>query len=380
MIEEETQIIKKKEETGFLSELSGSLGDLGTFLPHVLGAISVAGLNPSSIFSSFGLFYLFCGWFYSIPMAVQPMKAASAAVLVQKLSAGEVAAAGIIIGSILLLLGISGLIDKISKITHPGVIGGIQMGLGLSLAILGLKMISTDLFVGGFILVTMLPLLSSRKLPAAVFAVFAGTVLSFMLHPELSLPHVSFGFTWPHIIIPTLADFKNSFFLVALPQLPLTLANAVLVTSAVCNELYGSQAKRVTNKNLSLTMGIGNLITAPFGGYTMCHGSGGVSAHYRFGGRTKLTSYIIGTILILIGLLLGSDGAKLLSLVPESALGCLLFFSGLDLAQGARKTPDKESFFIVLTVAAITLAVNPATAFIGGLLLSKVLEKRIIKI
>ena len=66
-----------------LKELSGALGDLGTFLPHVLGAITVAGLSPVGVFVAFGLFYLGSGAFYGIPVAVQPMKAASPAVLIQ---------------------------------------------------------------------------------------------------------------------------------------------------------------------------------------------------------------------------------------------------------------------------------------------------------
>jgi hypothetical protein len=66
-----------------LDEVSGALGDLGTFLPHILGAITVVGMDPTGIFVTFGLFYAFSGAFYGIPMAVQPMKAASAAVLIQ---------------------------------------------------------------------------------------------------------------------------------------------------------------------------------------------------------------------------------------------------------------------------------------------------------
>lgn len=33
-----------------LDEVSGSLGDLGTFLPHIIGAITVVGMDPTGIF------------------------------------------------------------------------------------------------------------------------------------------------------------------------------------------------------------------------------------------------------------------------------------------------------------------------------------------
>src|SRR5579862_7569229 len=57
-----------------MGEVSGSLGDLGTFLPHIVGAITVVKMDPTGILTTFGLFYAFTGAFYGVPMAVQPMK------------------------------------------------------------------------------------------------------------------------------------------------------------------------------------------------------------------------------------------------------------------------------------------------------------------
>lgn len=365
----------KQNKVSFLGELSGSIGDLGTFLPYVLGAISVAGFNPASIFTGFGLFYLFCGWFYKIPMAVQPMKAASAAVLVHQLTPGEVAAAGLITGAVLLVLGLTGLIDCLARLTPPGVISGIQVGLGLSLAMLGVKMIGKDPLLGWPILILMLFFLQSRRFPAAIMAVAAGIALNFLLHPELVFPSISIGLHFPGITLPAAADFHRGFFLAALPQLPLTLANAVLVTTAVAQELFGDRAARVQDRNLCMTMGAANLLAAPLGGYMMCHGSGGVAAHYRFGGRTKQTAYIIGIMLLTCGIFLGSDSAKVFALIPEAALGCLLFYSGIDLASAAKHIKQRREFFLVLAVAALSLATNPAIAFIAGFILAKGIEK-----
>ena len=65
----------------FIAECGGSCGDLGTFIPHVIGAITVAGLAPFGVLFSFAVFLIGSGWFYKIPMAVQPMKAVSAVIL-----------------------------------------------------------------------------------------------------------------------------------------------------------------------------------------------------------------------------------------------------------------------------------------------------------
>lgn len=43
-----------------------------------------------------------------MPIGVQPMKAASAAVLVEQLTPGEIAGAGIVIGLVFLILGPAG--------------------------------------------------------------------------------------------------------------------------------------------------------------------------------------------------------------------------------------------------------------------------------
>ncbi|MGR6836582.1 putative sulfate/molybdate transporter [Syntrophomonas erecta] len=361
----------KHSRLGLLNELSGSLGDLGTFLPHVLAAITVAGLDATSIFTGFGIFYIFSGWFYGIPMAVQPMKAASAAILVEKVPPEGVAAAGILMGAILLFLGITGLIERLARITPRGVTAGIQLGLGLSLAILGMHMALTDLWLGTIMLVLMLVLLYFKKLPTALIILVVGTIVGLWLHPPQSWPEFIPALHIPEFIWPQARDFGQAFVLITLPQLPLTLTNAVLVTTVISQELYGAKAERVTEKNLSLTMGAANLLAAPWGGYMMCHGSGGVAAHYRYGGRTRLTPFIMGLLLVLAGVLLGKDAVSWLLLVPEAVLGALLFFSGLDLARAARVDDDQGEWFLALLVAALTLAVNPAIAFLSGILIHK---------
>jgi len=84
-----------------------SLGDLGTFLPHIVGAIKVVKMDPTGILTTFGLFYAFTGAFYGVPMAVQPTKAASAAVLIEPMAPAAIAGAGLVIGAVFLILAIT---------------------------------------------------------------------------------------------------------------------------------------------------------------------------------------------------------------------------------------------------------------------------------
>lgn len=99
-----------------MQEVSGALGDLGTFLPHIIGAITVVGMAPASIFVTFGLFYALGGAFYGLPIAVQPMKAASAVVLIEPMEPGAIAAAGLVLGAFFFLVGVTGLVERLARI------------------------------------------------------------------------------------------------------------------------------------------------------------------------------------------------------------------------------------------------------------------------
>jgi hypothetical protein len=89
----------------FLQECSGACGDLGTFIPHVIGAITVAGLGAAGVLFGFGVFLVGSGLFYGLPLPVQPMKAVSAVILTNGLQPGEIAAAGLLMGALLFALG-----------------------------------------------------------------------------------------------------------------------------------------------------------------------------------------------------------------------------------------------------------------------------------
>src|SRR6201998_2113609 len=97
------------QKRSIVKEASGACGDLGTFIPHVIGAMTVAGLAPAGVLFGFGAFLISTGLFYGLPIPVQPMKAVSAVILSDGLRPGEVASAGMMLGVVLLVLGTTGL-------------------------------------------------------------------------------------------------------------------------------------------------------------------------------------------------------------------------------------------------------------------------------
>jgi len=84
---------------------------------------------------------------------------------------------------------------------------------------------------------------------------------------------------------------------------------------------------------------------------------------------------MLGTLFIFMGLFLGDGGLELLRILPAAVLGCLLFYSGIELI-GTFKDAKKEELNVVLLVAAISIAVNPAIGFILGVLVYYALRHR----
>lgn len=352
---------------GGVREVSGAFGDLGTFLPHIIGAITVVGMAPLGILTTFGLFYIVTGIRYGLPIAVQPMKAVSAVLLVEPMDPGAIAGAGLIIGLFFLVVGVTGLINRLARLIPSTVASGLQLGLGLSLSVLGLRMISTQPWLGLGICALILVLLRFNRIPAALIALILGVVLGQVFGVAPPFPDLELGLHLPSVMIPSWEEIVHGTQRAVLPQIPLTLTNAIIITAAVSRQLFPKEGSIVTERNLSITTGLGNLLAAPFGGFPMCHGAGGLSGHYRFGARTATAPVLIGLIFVSLGVLLGDDGFALLKLIPDAVLGGLLLYSGVELARSSKPQDYHEvDLFVVLLMTVICLAFNPAVAFAIG--------------
>ena len=350
----------------FIAECGGSCGDLGTFIPHVIGAIAVAGLAPFGVLSGFALFLIGSGWFYKIPMAVQPMKAVSAVILTAGMTPGEIAAAGMMLGIILLVLGVSGLIGRAARLIPQSVSAGLQLGLGLLMGVLGAKLILATPIIGVAALVTLLALARVPHCPAApitlALAVFIGWVTGDTPRPD----HVSIALGLPQFVIPSWAEIGRSFEIAVIPQLALTLTNAVIVTAALSRELF-PLAPAASERNLAISSGLANVLLAPLGAMPMCHGAGGLQAQYRFGGRTGLTPIILGTVLLVLAIAFSGSAVQLFRIIPIGAVGALLIIAGTDLAVSRRLFDANASCWPVIGVAALlTLLANPALGLVFG--------------
>ena len=383
-------------------ELAGSLGDLGTLLPIAMAMVLINGLNPLGLFFSIGLYYILSGIYFGITVPVQPMKVIGAYAIATSMSASQILASSLIMGLFLLIIGLTGAIEGIRKLTPKSVIRGVQLSTGTLLVISGIKfIIGTSKFqalqhaaepyltvqfvgpiqvglaigvVGG--LATLL-LLDNKKFPAGLIVVLGGLLTGVVLGARVPLANGALGFNLPRLFplaMPGQADFTFALLVLVMPQLPMTLGNAVLAYTDLSREYFGAQSSRLSNRNACISMALANFLSFCLGGMPLCHGAGGLAAHYRFGARTAGSNLMIGIIFVVLALILGNQIVGVFNLLPMSVLGILLIFAGAQLSLTIMDLDNRKDLFTAMLILGITMASNLAAGFLVGIAVAHLLK------
>ncbi|MBV9829579.1 MAG: putative sulfate/molybdate transporter, partial [Alphaproteobacteria bacterium] len=271
---------------------------------------------PTGVLFGFATFLIATGLFYGLPLPVQPMKAISAVILTGGLRPGEVAAAGMMIGVVLLVLGITGWIGRLARAIPQSVSVGLQLGLGILMAALGLKLILETPWIGFASLAALFLLQRIPQCPAAPIVIAAAALAEWATGNGIVLNGFAVSPSVPHLVIPSWPEVWRSFEVAVLPQLSLTLTNAVIVTASLARELFPSTGSVASERRLALSSGLANVLLCPFGAMPMCHGVGGLAAQFRFGARTGLAPIIFGTALLVPAVAFSDHAAALFALIP----------------------------------------------------------------
>lgn len=337
-----------------LEELSGSLADMGSMVPFILGAILIGGFDLAPVMLMFAAAHIATGLYYKIPMSVQPMKAIGALVIAGGLTHGQAVGAGLAVGMFFLLMGMSGTISHIAGSLPRSIIRGTQLGMALIIMVKAFDIISLHTISGGvsILLIGML-FIAGRSNISAISVLGLGFLYGIMIYglpafnPSLDLA----------LYLPRPDEILDGVLIGAVSQIPLTFVNAVLGTSLIVSDLY---SKDIRPGKLAVSTGLMNLVSAPLGGLPMCHGSSGVAAHYKFGARTGGSNMIMGALLIATALFIPAD---FLLLLPAGITGALLLVAGYELGRNFR---DSESIGLTLMVAVVSLITNIGTGFLIG--------------
>ncbi len=384
------------------TEFAGSLGDLGTLLPLAVGMILINNLSPSGIFIGVGLYYIFSGAYFKVTSPVEPMKVISAYAISMGISASQIQASCLWVFILLIIIGSTGLINTIIRYIPKSVVRGVQLSTGLLLLSQGVRLIlgtsslqiiqnmaepsliiqhigflPVGIILGSVAGLLTLLLLDNNRIPAAVVVVGVGILTGVIFGTHEGWDNVKIGFNLPPLLpygLPTFNDFSFALLILILPQMPMTLGNAVVANADLSKQYFPQTGQRVTGKTLCVSMALANLGSFFLGGMPMCHGAGGLASRYRFGARTAGSNLIIGAIFLVIALFFGDQLLPVISLLPMSVLGVLLVFAGTQLALTILDMQTRKDLFVVILIAGIALASNLATGFLTGIVIAWILR------
>ncbi len=385
------------------TEFAGSLGDLGTLLPLAAGLIIINRLDPTGIFFTIGLFYILTGLYFRVTCPVEPMKVISGYAIAMSISAAQIQASCFWVAVILLLFGLTGLIDVITRFISKAVIRGIQLATGILLLTQGVHLmlgssklqlvqgtaepylqiqrvgfLPIGLLLGLGLGLLCLVLLDNKRLPAAVVVIGAGVLIGLLAGSRQGWEDLTLGLNLPALLpygLPTATDFSFALVILILPQIPMTIANAVIANADLSSQYFGKKSSRVTQRGLCVSMALANATSFFLAGIPLCHGAGGLASRYRFGARTGGSNLIIGIIFLLIAVMFGEHTLILVHLLPLSVLGVLLVFAGAQLGLTVIDMHNRKEFFVILLIVGITLAANLAAGFLVGILIDRLISR-----
>jgi sulfate permease, SulP family len=357
------------------AELAGAVADLGVFVPIAVALIVQNGLSATAVLLPAGLLYVAAGLLYRLPVPVQPLKAFGAIAIAQGLGPSEIAAGALLMGSVFIVLGLSGFLDHVAKVFPQPIIRGVQLSVGLLFCQLAWKLTTAPpaafadhsqpiwLLLLGAAAVTILGLVLRRYNVSLIFVALTAIAMTIGFHGALALGPSTLQF--PQL---TLQAFSTAAIALVLPQLPLTFANSCLATADVARTYFGAAADRVRPGRLALSLGVANLVAGAISGMPVCHGAGGMTAHRTFGARTGGAPIFLGTVLLILGLAIGDSLAVVLGGFPLSILAGLLAVAGL-LHIALLKDLSKPSHWLLAIAVGVTgFLSNLAIALTGALL------------
>ena len=166
--------------------------------------------------------------------------------------------------------------------------------------------------------------------------------------------------------MPDFSKFLDAFIFLIIPQLPLTLGNAVYAANDICHTLWEDQAKKVTAPKLGFSIGLSDTVIGLLGGFPICHGAGGMAAHAQFGAKTGKATIIIGSIFIFLSL---SGFSSFLFFIPVPLLAAMLLFDSYRLSILVKKVKDNVQLITALLVGIISFATkNLSVALAAGII------------
>jgi MFS superfamily sulfate permease-like transporter len=357
-------------------ELAGAVADLGVFVPIAVALIVSNGLSATAVLLPASLLYVTAAVIYRLPVPVQPLKAFGAIAIAKGLGSDEIAAGALLLGAMFLLAGRLGILDLLARAFPRALVRGVQLTVGLLFLKIAWGLVtdppksfgehalasSWALPLGVLVLVLALTL---RRYAISIVLVGAGVVVALAiaggqleLGPSaLTVPSLSGG-----VLLTALT-------VLVLPQAPLSFANSCLATADAARVYFGEEGARVRPGRLATSFGTANLLAGAISGMPVCHGAGGMTAHYKFGARTGAAPLLLGATLLVLAVGFGAGLAEVLPAFPLPILAGLLATAGVLHITLLRDLRDARDWALALLVGGLGFELNLVWALAAGLAL-----------
>jgi len=355
-------------------EFAGAVADLGVFVPIAVALIVSNGLSATAVLLPAGLLYVTAALVYQLPVPVQPLKAFGAIAIAKGLGSDEIAAGALLMGAMFLLAGRIGILDVLARAFPRALVRGVQLTVGLLFLKISWGLVTDPpksfaahaldvrwaLPLGVLALVLALTL---RRYAISIALVGTGVVVALVLAggelelgpSALTLPSLDGG-----VLLTALT-------VLVLPQAPLSFANSCLATADAARVYFGKEGERVRPGRLATSFGTANLLAGAVSGMPVCHGAGGMTAHYKFGARTGAAPLVMGIALLFLAVAVGAGLAGVLPAFPLPVLAGLLATAGVLHITLLRDLKGARDWALALLVGGIGFELNLLWALAAGL-------------
>ncbi len=211
----------------------------------------------------------------------------------------------------------------------------------------------------------------SKKIPGALVAIFASTILVYLFHLPAETIGDRFGDipnTFPTFRIPVNVGWQELMNLVSPAIAIALLAGMESLLSAVVAD--GMTGKRHISDMELIACGIGNIFSALFGGIPATGAISRTATNIRNGGKTPVAALVHVLTLVFILLFFG----KFVKLIPMATLGAVIAIVSYNMSEWRHFArlflSPKQDILILLTTFFLTVFVDLITAIEAGVVLS----------
>jgi MFS superfamily sulfate permease-like transporter len=305
------------------------------------------------------------------------LKAFAAAAIALGLSAEVLAAGGLMMAAAMAGLAVTGAAGWLAARFPLVLVRGIQASVALLLAKAALELANDGNWAGlppidasisiavAVSACAVLFLARRTAVPGTIIVLGAGVIIGLTVS---GLPgDLSFGPQPIGISIPDGAAFATALTALVIAQIPLTFGNSIVATADAERMYFGERAERVRPNRLAASVATANVAAGLCGGLPVCHGAGGVTAHYKLGARTAGATLLTGALLLILGIGFGDSLPALLMTLAPGALAGMLLYVALQHGLLAAELDRLDDRLIAAAVGVVTIiAGNLAIGFAAG--------------